>query len=142
MSAASYNFSIERGSSFRLSLIYKDANENPINITNWCARLTMKTEYNSVSKKSLSSTKTYSTTNLDYSLYKFYIDGAEGKLTLLLPSDTTNDFDFDSAKYDLELQSDDTFYASGGNYTVRLLYGVITIKQRHSGSETALDCQP
>ena len=63
-------------------------------------------------------------------------------MTLLLPSDTTNDFDFDSAKYDLELQSDDTFYASGGNYTIRLLYGVITIKQRHSGSETALDCQP
>ena len=76
MSAANYNFSIERGSSFKLSLIYKDANENPINITNWCARLTMKTEYNSVSKKSLSSTKTYSTTNLDYSLYKFYIDVA------------------------------------------------------------------
>lgn len=141
MSAASYNFSIERGTSFRLSLIYKDSNENPINITNWCARLTMKTEYNSVSKKSLSATKTYSTTNLDYSLYKFFIDGPEGKLTLLLPSDTTNDFDFDSAKYDLELQSDDTFYASGGNYTVRLLYGVITIKQRHSGSDAALDCQ-
>ena len=109
MSAANYNFSIERGTSFRLSLIYKDSNENPINITNWCARLTMKTEYNSVSKKSLSATKIYSTTNLDYSLYKFFIDGPEGKLTLLLPSDTTNDFDFDSAKYDLELQSDDTF---------------------------------
>ena len=141
MSAANYNFSIERGSSFRISLVYKDANENPINITNWCARLTMKTEYLSVSKKSLVSTKVYTTTNLDYSLYKFYIDGTDGRLTLLLPSDTTNNFDFDSAKYDLELQSPDEFYGDGGNYTIRLLYGVITIKQRYSSSETALDCQ-
>lgn len=141
MSAARYDFSIERGTSFRLSLIYKDSSENPINITNWCARLVMKTQYLSPSKKSLSSIKTYSTTNTDFSLYKFYIDGPEGKVTLLLPADTTNQFDFDSAKYDLELQSDDDFYSSGGNYTIRLLYGVITIKQRNSGSEIALDCQ-
>lgn len=141
MSAANYNFTIERGTSFRLSLIYKDADQNIVNLTNWCARLTMKTEYLSPSKKSLTSFKTYSTTNIDHSLYKFYIDGAEGKITLLLPADTTNQFDFDSAKYDLELESPDAFYAQGGNYTIRLLYGVITIKQRHSGSDTGLDCQ-
>lgn len=141
MAAANYNFMIERGTSFRLSLIYKDSNENPINITNWCARLVMKTRYLSPSKKNLSSTKTYVTTNIDHSLYKFYIDGPEGKLTLLLPANTTNNFDFDNAMYDLELQSDDDFYNNGGSYTIRLLYGVITIKQRNSGSENILDCQ-
>jgi hypothetical protein len=141
MSAANYNFNIEQGASFRLSLTYKDSNENIIDITNWCARLIMKTEYKEISKKSLASTKIYSTTNLDYSLYKFYIDGPNGKIVFLLPSDVTNGFDFDTAKYDLELQSPDEFYGDGGNYTIRLLYGVITINKRNSGSNVALDCQ-
>jgi hypothetical protein len=39
MAATKYNFSIEQGTSFRLSLTYKDKDKNPINITNYCARL-------------------------------------------------------------------------------------------------------
>lgn len=141
MSAAQYNFSIEQGSSFRLALTYKDSQENIIDITNWCARLVMTTQYKELAKKNLSTVKMYSTTNIDYSLYKFYIDGPNGKIVLLLPSDVTNSFDFDTAKYDLELQSPDDFYNNGGNYTIRLLYGVITIHKRYSESETSLDCQ-
>lgn len=141
MSAGIYNFSIEQGSSFRLSLTYKDAQENVIDITNWCARLIMKTQYKDIAKKSLSTTKIYSTTNIDYSLYKFYIDGPNGKIVLLLPANITNGFDFDTAKYDLEIQSPDEFYGDGGNYTIRLLYGVITINKRNSEAITELDCQ-
>lgn len=141
MSASQYNFSIERGSSFRLAATYKDSNNSIIDLTNWCARLTMYTQYKDIAKKSLSSIKVYSTTNVDHSLYKFYIDGPNGKIVLLLPSNTTNTFDFDNAKYDLELQSPDDFYNEGGNYTIRLLYGVISIHKRYSESETALDCQ-
>lgn len=141
MSAAQYNFSIERGSSFRLSLTYKDSNDNIIDITNWCARLIMTTKYKSISQRSLSTTKIYTSTNVDYTLYKFYIDGANGKIVFMLPSDVTNGFDFDTANYDLELQSPDEFYGDGGNYTMRLLYGVITINKRQSESDQALDCQ-
>lgn len=141
MSAGIYNFSIEQGSSFRLSLTYKDAQENIIDITNWCARLIMKTQYKDIAKKSLSTTKIYSTTNIDYSLYKFYIDGPNGKVVLLLPASVTNSFDFDTAKYDLEIQSPDEFYGDGGNYTIRLLYGVITINKRNSEANLELECQ-
>ena len=141
MSAANYDFPIERGSSYRLAIVYKDADRNPIDITDWCARLTMTTAYKDIAKKSLSSTLVYSTTNTDYTQYKFYIEGSEGKITLLLPADTTNSYDFDTAKYDLELQSPDDFYALGGNYTIRILYGLITIVKRNSGSSVALDCQ-
>ena len=141
MSAGIYNFSIEQGSSFRLSLTYKDAQDNIIDITNWCARLIMKTQYKDIAKKSLSTTKIYSTTNIDYSLYKFYIDGPNGKVVLLLPASVTNSFDFDTAKYDLEIQSPDEFYGDGGNYTIRLLYGVITINKRNSETAIELDCQ-
>ena len=132
MAANKYDFSIEQGSSFKISLIYKDANSNPINMTNWCARLIWKT--------SSGHTQIFSSENTDYSTYKFIIDDLEGKLTLMLPSSTTNDFNFTSAKYDMELQSPDDLYDGGGKYTVRLLYGLITIIKRFSQNNTALEC--
>ena len=39
MAASQYDFSIEQGTSFKLSLIYKDADNNPINISGYCAKL-------------------------------------------------------------------------------------------------------
>lgn len=141
MSAANYDFSIEQGTSHKLALVYKDADRNPIDITDWCARLTMRTAYKDIAKKNLASTLVYTTTNTNDSLYKFFIEGAEGKITLLLPSDVTNNYDFDTAKYDLELQSPDDFYAEGGYFTTRILYGLITIIKRNSSSIIALNCQ-
>jgi|TARA_B100002019_G_scaffold50768_1_gene43176 hypothetical protein len=133
MSAAQYDFSIEQGSSFRLSLVYKDSNGVAIDITNWCARLIWKTNSNL--------TQTYSSGNLDVSNYKFTIDGPNGKLLLEFPATTTNGFDFTSAKYDLELQSDNDFYSGGGKYTIKLLFGNATIVKRYSKSTTVLGCQ-
>ena len=133
MSAAQYDFSIEQGSSFRLSLVYKDSNGAAIDITNWCARLIWKTNSNL--------TQTYSSGNADVSNYKFTIDGPNGKLLLEFPATTTNGFDFTSAKYDLELQSDNDFYSSGGKYTIKLLFGNASIVKRYSKSTTVLGCQ-
>ena len=56
MAASKYDFSIEQGSSFKLSLVYKDDNNNPIDLTNWCARLIWKTNTNI--------TQTFSTENI------------------------------------------------------------------------------
>ena len=42
MAASRYDFAIEQGSTFRLSLVYKDANKDIVNLTGWCARLTWK----------------------------------------------------------------------------------------------------
>ena len=141
MPAAKHDFSIEQGSSFRLIISYKDIDRNIIPLNNWCARLIMKTAYKEIAKKSLSTTLLFDTNNTNYSLYKFYIDGATGVLNLLIPSDVTNDYDFDTAKYDIEMQSPDDFYTYGGNYTLRILYGNITINKRNSGYKTELDCQ-
>jgi len=132
MSASQYDFSIEQGSSFRMNLIYKDDDGNTINLDNWCARLTWTTNKNI--------TQVFSTTNSDLSIYKFFITGNEGKISLLIPADTTNSFDFNTAKYDLELQSPDDLYAGGGKYTTRLLYGVLTISKRFSKFDSSLDC--
>jgi hypothetical protein len=132
MPATQYDFNIEQGSSFKISLIYKDKDKNIIDLTNWCARLIMKTSNNA--------TLVFDTTNLDYSVYKFSIDGPNGKMTLIIPADTTNGWLFKKAKYDLELQSPDEIYSGGGNYTTRLLYGNINIVKRFSLSSNSMSC--
>ena len=132
MAASKYDFAIEQGTSFKLSLIYKDGDHNPINLTNWCARLVWKTSTNT--------TQIFSSDNMDRSVYSFSIDGPNGKLTLLFPSDTTNGFNFDNAKYDLELRSPDDLYSGGGKYSTRILFGTVSIIKRFSHNTTNLEC--
>lgn len=133
MAASRYDFSIEQGSSFKLSLIYKDSDGNVVDLTNWCARLTLVTNSNI--------THTFSTDNIDYSVYKFTIDGPNGKITLMIPSETTNNFDFFNGRYDLEIQSPDDLYSGGGKYTIRLLFGIIDIIKRYTNTNNVLECQ-
>lgn len=133
MPAAQYNFSIEQGSSFKLSLVYKDADENIKDLTGWCARLMWTTDEGVL--------QVFSTTNLDYSLYKFSLAGSDGKLLLQLPAALTNTFTFESAKYDLELESSNEMYAGGGKEIIRVLYGTVKIDLRHSEDNSLLDCQ-
>jgi hypothetical protein len=132
MAASKYDFSIEQGSSFKISLIYKDANGVPVNLTGWCARLIWKTNTNIA--------QTFSSDNIDYNVYKFTIDDAEGKLTLMIPASTTNSFNFNTAKYDLELQSPNDLYNGGGKYTTRLLFGTVNILKRFSQAQQPLNC--
>jgi hypothetical protein len=132
MAATKYDFNIEQGTSFRLSLVYKDSSGNAIDLTNWCARLIWTTEKNI--------TQTFISTNSDLSLYKFYIEPVLGKLTLIIPPETTNSFNFNKAKYDLELQNDEDIYVGGGKDVVRLLYGNVLLVKRYSNTNTLLDC--
>jgi len=132
MPATQYDFNIEQGSSFKMTLVYKDKDKDVIDLTNWCARLTMKTSNNT--------TLVFDTTNLDYSVYKFSIDGPNGKITLLIPAETTNIWTFKKARYDLELQSPDDIYSGGGKYTTRLIYGNINIIKRFSLSSNNMSC--
>jgi hypothetical protein len=132
MAASKYDFAIEQGTSFKISLVYKDSNGNPINLTNWCARLIWKTNTNA--------SQTFSSQNNNDSLYKFTIDGINGKLTLMIPASVTNQYAFTTAKYDLELQSPDDLYTSGGKYTTRLLFGTVSISKRFSQSAAQLEC--
>jgi hypothetical protein len=132
MPATKYDFNIEQGTSFRLSLVYKDSNGSPIDLTNWCARLVWKTDSNV--------TQSFITTNTDYSIYKFSIDPTFGKLTLLIPPETTNSFNFSRARYDLELQSDYDIYTGGGKSVIRLLYGNIVLIKRYSNTDELLEC--
>ena len=133
MGASLYDFSIEQGSSFKIVLVYKDGNNNPVDIRDWCARLTWTTN--------VGDTTTFTTENTDASLYNFSIANDDsGTITFQIPADVTNTYTFKSAKYDFELQSPDDIYTGGGKYTTRILYGTATVNKRYSKSTTGLEC--
>jgi hypothetical protein len=133
MAASKYDFSIDQGTSFKMVLTFKKEDGSLLPLNGWCARLVWKTNTNIVQE--------FSSNNLDHSIYKFVLDEALSKMTLYIPAQTTNSFNFSTAKYDLELQSSDLLYApDGGNYTTRIIYGVITINKRFSKIDTILDC--
>lgn len=132
MSASQYDFNIEKGSSFKLSLVYKDNSGNIIDITNYCARLTWSTN--------TGITTTFTTDNIDLSQYSFTIDGPSGKISLLIPASITDTFDFDNARYDLELHSDTDLYTGGGKEVHRIIYGTVSIIRRNSDTTTTLAC--
>lgn len=134
MPASEYNFSIDQGTSFSLSLTNKDGDGNIINMTNYCARLVMTTNKGQ--------TFVFETGNSDLSQYQFIIEGNLGKMTLNIPASTTNSYTFDNAKYDFELQGPNDHYAGGGKYTERILYGIIRLNKRFSKSSNLLDCNP
>lgn len=132
MAASKYDFVIEQGSSFRLAIVYKDKNKNIVDISNWCAKLVWKTD--------AGATQIFTTENNDNSLYNFSIDGPSGKITLLLPANTTGSFGFHSAKYDMHLESDDELYPGGGKQVTRILYGSIGIVKRNSQTADGAAC--
>lgn len=134
MQATNYDFEIEQGTSFKFALIYKNCEREPIDLTDWCARISIKTNDNE--------TLVFTTENIDASAYKFYIDGPEGKIVWLIPAAITNNWQFRVGKYDLEIESPDDFYTGGGKYIKKLLYGTIKIVKRSSSSSALLSCQP
>jgi hypothetical protein len=132
MAASKYNFAIEQGSSFKLSIKYKDREDNIIPFTGYCARLIWKTNSNVI--------QTFHSDDAANSNYKFYIDKPNGIITLMLSATYTNSLDFSSAKYDLEIQSSQDLYTNGGKYTIRLIYGSINIIPRFSQTTNTLVC--
>lgn len=132
MAATEYNFSIEQGTSFRLSITYKDKDKNIVDITDYCARLIWITN--------TGITQAFSTENTDASLYSFAIDGPNGKITLLLPASITNSFNFATARYDLELMSDVDLYPGGGKELSRLLFGTVSLIRRNSKTSSEIVC--
>lgn len=132
MTASKYDFSIEQGTSFRLAITYKDKDKNPIDITNYCARLIWTTN--------TGNTQVFTTENTDPSLYHFSINGPTGQIMLMLPASITNNLDFSVAKYDLEIKSDTDLYTGGGKEVARLLYGTVNLIKRNSKSSTGVNC--
>ena len=128
MPATRYDFSIEQGSSYQIVFVYKDEDKKPIDLEGWCARLSWTTDKGMTQK--------FSSDNIDDLSYDMKINENPGEIKILLPADTTDSFDFITAKYDLDLQSNVDFTTAGDKYVIRIIYGEITLILRNSDTTT------
>lgn len=112
MTAGKLDLVIEQGASFRRLLTWKDAEDNPIDLTGYSARMQ--------AREHLSSPSAFLelTTEND----RISIDGEAGQLTLTLDAETTDAITPNDGVYDLEVES------AEGEIT-RLLQGNIIIER-------------
>lgn len=131
--AAIYNFDIEKGSSFYIAFQYTDENNNIINLTNYCARLSLQTNSDPSSKI------TYLTDTIN-STYSFVISPSDGKIILQLPVATTESFNFTGATYDLDIKAPNELFPGSGPNITRILNGNIGIISRNIVSPDPFVC--
>lgn len=121
MAAANYNFSIEKGSSFVISFQYRNNEDVPINLTNWCARLKFIDNDGNITK--------YYTNTINEN-YSFTMDELNGLIILKIPAVKTAAISWTSANYDLDLQEPTYLYSSDledNKKVFRILTGTINI---------------
>jgi len=133
MPAAEYSFVIEKGTSFVIAFEYKNDNNIPIDITNWCARIRWIEDQESPNIKTF-------ITNTRNSDYEFTIDPLLGKVILKFSAAYTASFNFGSARYDFELQEPNDLFSGGGKKIFRILQGNISLITRNVPGDDAFSC--
>jgi hypothetical protein len=134
MPAAEYNFSIEKGTAFVIAFEYRDDQQIPIDITNWCARLRW------IEDQAENPTIRTFTTNTRNNEYEFVIDPKLGKIILKIPAAITAQYNFNSARYDFELQEPNDLYSGGGKKIFRILQGTVSLVYRNVPGTDAFGC--
>ena len=108
MGAGVYHMKLEQGSTFGLTITYKDSSGNPINLTGYDARMQMRRTYDDTSLIDL-------TTNNG----RISLGGVAGTVTLSIAAGDTAALPSVEGVYDLELVS--------GDIVDKLLAGTFTI---------------
>lgn len=122
MAAGTYNFPVEQGTSFGLSIQYSNASGIPIDLSSFSnARMQWNANNQTVYQ--------FTTNNINSGLYLFEFASplSSGIINFKLPASTTAGFNFTSANYDLEIETISDFYPGGGPQVIRLLEGTVTI---------------
>jgi hypothetical protein len=111
MAAANYNLLIEQGATFTLSILWKDNDNNPIDITNYSARMQIRKTYESDPVISLTSDLGGGIT----------LGGEAGTIDILIEADATENIEIRQGRYDLELEFNE--------YVTRLIEGEVDISK-------------
>lgn len=112
MAAGEHNFTIEQGTTHRMTFLWEDSNGVPINLTGYTARMQARKGYNASDVLFDASTANGMIT----------LTPATGEVLIVLPESVTSTFKWPQALYDIELTSSD------GTVT-RLLQGSIDISR-------------
>lgn len=130
MAAGKYSFSIEQGATYRFSIEYTDASGSAIDLQGYNMKMQIRSDY-ADNTNTLYATLTDITSSAARTGSYLWFTGsagtgssgsnsaaALGQIGVYLNAETTADFTFEEAYYDIELYSGDEVY--------RLLEGVIT----------------
>jgi hypothetical protein len=101
MAAGKYNLTIEQGTTIDLTLLYKDSGSNPIDLTDYSAKMQIKSAYADKNPRTfltLSSSLNADNTGLT-------LGGASGSINIYISAASSSAINFDSAIYDLEITS-------------------------------------
>jgi hypothetical protein len=118
MPAGKYSLVIEQGTTVNIDLIYKDSTNAPVDLTDYIARMQIRPDYaDNTTVKYLSLTDTLNPDGTGLTL-----GGASGSINIFISATTSSALDFDSALYDLEIQSP-------SNIVTRLIEGSVRISK-------------
>lgn len=125
MAAGKYSFIIEQGSTFDVEIQYKDASGNPIDLSDYQARMHIRqtTDSNTI-LLALSSSRNPDGTGLNMSGSAGINPPASGTIGIYISACTSSTLDFNEAKYDLEIYS-----GSSCPYVIRILQGNVKLSK-------------
>lgn len=124
MAAGKYNFTIEQGTTFKLELAYKDSSGSAIDLTGYSGRMQIRPDYADNTNTSyiyLSSSLNVDGTGLNFSGSSGLNPPASGTIGVYISAPTSSKLNFDTAFYDLELES--------SGIVTRLLQGTIKLSR-------------
>ena len=98
MSAGTYNFTIEQGTTFTRTFWYKDSNGDPINLSGYNIRMDIKNSYDSAALA------TFSTSTGHFTLSTPADGTIPNQINLLVSAAETAALNFSGALYDIELE--------------------------------------
>ena len=113
MSAGTYNFTIEQGTTFTRTFWYKDSSGDPINLSGYNIRMDIKNSYDSAALA------TFSTSTGHFTITTPADGTVPNQINLLVNATQTAALTFDQAIYDIELEINDI--------VIRLLQGRIKL---------------
>lgn len=119
MAAGRYSFIIEQGATTDFGIVYKDSNREPIDLTNYQARMQIRPNASSTDiYLTLSSSLADDGTGLNIT------DPTSGSITVFISAYSSSQLDFSEAYYDLEI-------ITGSQYPVvtRILEGKVQLSK-------------
>ncbi len=117
MAAGKYNFTIEQGATVNFEIVYRDSDNQPIDIDSHTGRMQIKDKPGgNITHLTLTNTVAIDGTGLDFT------DGEQGKIKVFISAHTSSLLDFNKASYDLEVATNDIY-----PIVTRLLQGTVTL---------------
>jgi hypothetical protein len=125
MAAGKYTITIEQGATTDFEVQWKDSTGSPVDLTNYQARMQIRSDYGGTQIIELSSSLKADGTGLNMSGSNGTTPPTSGSVGIFISAASSSALTFNEAKYDLEMVS-----GSGANvYVTRLLEGKVKLSK-------------